>query len=439
MIFERSRFRHAPMTAAETVEAAVLVDVALVMLVVAHLVLPVGPLFSIASMLAFTVLAFRRRMRVLLVAVAAAVALAAVVLGPHAPGGMLLNAASGAVVGVAVRRRWGAVRTVVQGGLTLWAPVTALSIGSLAAFDAARQLIFAQARAFTDGLARLPGHPQWPRRYVQAFLDHWPSMLAAALLIAYLGLVLVLWLIARPILRRLSTTAGVDPPAPVDEPAAEPPAPVPVRLDRVGFRYPGGDADALTDLSLDIAEGQFVGVVGANGSGKSTLGLLLAGRAPTSGRIDRAGPAGLGRPGGCAVIGQRPESQVLGVRVRDDVLWGVPDPDRVDLDGVLGEVGLAGFGDRETATLSGGQLQRVAVAAALARQPRLLISDESTSMLDESGRADVVAALARLRDLGITVVHITHREEDLEPADVVVHLRAGRRVSSGVGEEGHRT
>jgi len=80
-------------------------------------------------------------------------------------------------------------------------------------------------------------------------------------------------------------------------------------------------------------------------------------------------------------------SQVLGVRARDDVVWGLPPTPRPDVGALLARVGLAGFEERETAGLSGGELQRLAIAACLAREPRLLISDEATAMIDGPGRA----------------------------------------------------
>jgi energy-coupling factor transport system ATP-binding protein len=161
---------------------------------------------------------------------------------------------------------------------------------------------------------------------------------------------------------------------------------VPVRLTDARFRYPGADHDALRPLSLTIEPGEHIAVTGANGSGKTTLMLLLCGREPTSGSIDRPGAVGLGQLGGTAVVMQHPESQVLGSRVADDVVWGLPPGTATDVPGLLDEVGLSGMEERDTGGLSGGELQRLAVAAALARQPGILIADEVTSMVDQRGR-----------------------------------------------------
>src|SRR4029450_8087544 len=127
-----------------------------------------------------------------------------------------------------------------------------------------------------------------------------------------------------------------------------PVAPVPARLHDVVFRYPKADHEALGPVSLSVEPGEHLAVTGANGSGKTTLMLMLAGRDPTSGTIDRPGAVGLGKLGGAAVIMQHPESQVLGTRVADDVGWGLPPGQTTDVHRLLTEVGLDGLGWRTT-------------------------------------------------------------------------------------------
>jgi energy-coupling factor transporter ATP-binding protein EcfA2 len=199
----------------------------------------------------------------------------------------------------------------------------------------------------------------------------------------------------------------------------------------VSFRYPNAVTNALQDVSVELEAGQLAVIVGQNGSGKSTLARVVAGRlAPTSGTIERPGPVGLGRPGGTAFVFQRPEAQVLGVRVRDDIVWGLHDPGVVDIDAALARVGLSEFADRETSTLSGGELQRLAVAAAIARAPQLMVSDEATAMLDTAGRRDVVALLSSLARDGVGVLHVSHYAAEAELADRTIALNHGRVVAS---------
>jgi len=120
---------------------------------------------------------------------------------------------------------------------------------------------------------------------------------------------------------------------------------------------------------------------------------------------------------------QHPESQVLGSRVADDVVWGLPPGIRTDVGTLLGEVGLAGMEERDTGGLSGGELQRLAVAGALARQPSMLIADEITSMVDQRGRDGLLDVLSGLTERHrMALVQITHYNSETEIADRTVNL-----------------
>jgi energy-coupling factor transport system ATP-binding protein len=235
--------------------------------------------------------------------------------------------------------------------------------------------------------------------------------------------------VANPALRRLDAAFARSGPEP--EPEVGDPGPVPVTLRGVRYRFPGASDDALRGIDLRIEPNTFVAVVGHNGSGKSTLARILAGRKPTDGTVERPGAAALGRDGGTAIVFQRPESQVLGVRAVDDLRFGLPTDEHIDVDGLLASVGLEGFAERETATLSGGELQRLAIAAALARKPALLVSDESTAMVDPAGRRQVMDVLRRLPASGTAVVHVTHHLGEAAGADLVVVLRDGYVESAG--------
>jgi len=132
---------------------------------------------------------------------------------------------------------------------------------------------------------------------------------------------------------------------------------------------------------------------------------------------------GLGRLGGTAVVMQHPESQVLGTRVADDVVWGLPPGTTTDVAQLLREVGLESHAERDTGSLSGGELQRLAVAAALAREPALLIADEVTSMVDQEGREALLGVLSGLKQRHRTaLVHITHYNNEAESADSTINL-----------------
>ena len=351
----------------------------------------------------------------------------------------------GLAVGTAYRRRWNPATAVLIATVTTGIPVAVISLVGEALSPGLRRLAFAQveilwrdARAGLKlgGAGSLASSGDETLRWV---INHWWLTVP---LFELLAIVLAAALCARylwPLLARLEH----DSPAPAeDSPWSGPdvvvrsgaaagvvagdPAPVPVELDQVSYQYPGSNAWAVAEVSLSVQPRSFLAVVGPNGSGKSTLVRLVAGRlSPTLGTVRRAGDPGLGLPGGTSMIFQRPESQVLGVRARDDVVWGLPPTPRPDVGALLARVGLAGFEERETAGLSGGELQRLAIAACLAREPRLLISDEATAMIDGPGRAEVVALLESLAAAGITVVHVTHREAEAAKADSAILMLGG--------------
>ncbi len=257
------------------------------------------------------------------------------------------------------------------------------------------------------------------------FVDYWYFAIPVLLLLPITGLTIITRAISRPVLHRIERAMRRPDVMPPHEQGT--PGPVPARLENIEYRYTGAATPALDGVSLEIPKASYVGIVGNNGSGKSTLARILAGTPPTSGRVVRPGVAALGAKHGTAIVFQRPESQVLGVRVRDDVEWGLLES--VDVDTLLTTVGLRDFADRETSTLSGGELQRLAIAAALAREPALLISDESTAMVDPAGRHTIIELFRELTTRGITVVHITHRTEEVRDAAVVYTLRSGALVS----------
>ncbi|MGH2531839.1 MAG: ABC transporter ATP-binding protein [Thermomicrobiales bacterium] len=202
-----------------------------------------------------------------------------------------------------------------------------------------------------------------------------------------------------------------------------------IRYAGVNYAYPGTEDAALSRVDWEIDDGEFVVVAGPSGSGKSTLLRCLNGLVPhfAGGRFGGAvtvrgldtrqhGPRILSRDVG--FVFQDPEAQIVTGRVEDEIAFGmeqlgVPPPTmRKRVEEMLDLLGIADVRDRETATLSGGERQRVAVASALALQPRILALDEPTSQLDPWGAEDVLTTLTRLNeDLGLTVILSEHRLE----------------------------
>jgi energy-coupling factor transport system ATP-binding protein len=417
------------MVPGEMAQAAVIAAACATIAILA-VVVPFGAVLSLLGTVPMALLAFRYRIRVLITSAVAASVIAFLVAGLGGFMTVVNCAYIGGLVGIVRRRRRGTPTVVIASVVA----GVALGIGMVAALlvmTRLRHLIFASMTANVNGVARaverIPGMEPVAadtRRVFAAVLGYWPAFVIGYSVIAVVVVSLIGWWALSRVLDRLRGVPDVHKlETPICDAAGAPSAPVPVRLRDVRFRYPNAERDALAPISLDVEVGEHVAVTGANGSGKTTLMLILAGRAPSSGSIDRPGAVGLGHRGGTAVILQHPESQVLGTRVADDVVWGLPPGAHVDIDRLLGEVGLAGMAERDTGGLSGGELQRLAVAAALARDPALLIADEVTSMVDQDGREALLGVLAGLTEHHkMSLVQITHYHTEAETADRTISL-----------------
>lgn len=215
----------------------------------------------------------------------------------------------------------------------------------------------------------------------------------------------------------------------------------------VSFSYDGA-VPALDGVDLNIEDGEFFCILGGNGSGKSTfakhLNALLqpdAGTVRING-MDASDPELVYDIRSTAgMVFQNPDDQLVATLVEDDVAFG---PENLGVPSAqiaqrvreaLKGVGLVGFEHHETHALSGGQKQRVALAGVLAMEPRVLILDEASSMLDPRGRQGLMKACRALHDRGMTVVMITHFMEEAAEADRVAVFRAGRVAMLGTPEE----
>ena len=205
----------------------------------------------------------------------------------------------------------------------------------------------------------------------------------------------------------------------------------------------------LNGISLDIKRGEYVAVLGHNGSGKSTLAKLLNMiLTPTAGTItvdgtDITAPDlsdddifALRKKVG--MVFQNPDNQLVATIVEEDVAFGpenlgYPQEEiRRRVDGALEIVGMSEYAHHEPHRLSGGQKQRIAIAGIIAMSPECIIFDESTSMLDPSGRKDVLKTMEKLnRENGITVITITHYMNEAAKADRVVVLDDGNVLMDG--------
>jgi len=227
-----------------------------------------------------------------------------------------------------------------------------------------------------------------------------------------------------------------------------------ISIQNLSYQYALTEQPALNQVSLDIGAGEYVAVMGACGAGKTSLSLSMNGIIPhmmaggIEGKVFVAGRdtadtqvRELARVVG--MVFDNPEFQLSQVTVREEVALGlenlgVPRDEMLRrIDEVLAIVGLTGFEDRSPLNLSGGQQQRLAIAAALAMYPQVLVLDEPTSNLDPLGKEEVFAVAARLnRERGMTIVIVEHEVEVLAAyADRIVVMSGGRVVLNGPPRE----
>ncbi len=222
-----------------------------------------------------------------------------------------------------------------------------------------------------------------------------------------------------------------------------------IEIQNVSYAYEDAAAKALNNVSLTINDGEFVAVVGHNGSGKSTLAkhlnaLLL----PTEGKVlvdgmdtaDEADTLSIRQRVG--MVFQNPDNQLVTTIVEEDVAFGpenigVPGNEiRTRVDRALAAVGMEKYAHSAPNMLSGGQKQRIAIAGMLAMQPKVLVLDEATAMLDPKGRRDIIDLVTKLhRENGITVVMITQYMEEVIGADRVAVMSGGELILEGTPKE----
>ena len=229
-----------------------------------------------------------------------------------------------------------------------------------------------------------------------------------------------------------------------------------IGLRGVRFRYPDepeGDA-ALSDIDLDIADGSFTAILGAAGSGKSTLARILdALLIPTAGSVSVDGlvidsTSGPSRDllmkvrSTVGMVFQNPVNQIIGDTVEQDVAYGPAnlglDHDEIvrRTDAALRTMGLEDLRLRNPVHLSGGQMQRLAIAGALAMGTRYVVLDESLSMLDPRGRDEVLENLRNLnREERLGMIMISHDVRDCAGCDRFIVLDRGRIAMEGNGAD----
>lgn len=227
-----------------------------------------------------------------------------------------------------------------------------------------------------------------------------------------------------------------------------------IDMQQAVYRYPPHSPDtppvtAVSGMTLGIPQGAFWVVLGRNGSGKSTLSRLMnallipkEGTVIVDGFSTQDGERVWEIRRTVGVVFQNPDNQIVATTVEEDVAFGpenlgVPQAEiRQRVDGALATVAMSEYLTHSPHMLSGGQKQRVAIAGILAMQPKCIVLDEATSMLDPEGRSEVLGAIRSLHaSLGMTVVLITHHMEEAVGADHVLVMQAGAQRTAGTPEE----
>ena len=226
-----------------------------------------------------------------------------------------------------------------------------------------------------------------------------------------------------------------------------------ISVEHLAYTYPGVDetpgVPVFEDMNLKIQEGSFVAILGTNGCGKSTLAkhfnsILL----PTEGKVYVCGidtsneERVMSVRRNVGMVFQNPDNQIVANVVEEDVAFGpenlgVASPEiRRRVDNALKQVDMYEYREHAPHLLSGGQKQRIAIAGIIAMEPKCIVLDEPTAMLDPRGRREVIDTIGRLnREKGITVVLITHHMDEAAKAARVVVLDKGRVAADGTPRE----
>ena len=226
-----------------------------------------------------------------------------------------------------------------------------------------------------------------------------------------------------------------------------------ISVEHLAYTYPGMDdapgVPVFEDMNLNIQEGSFVAILGTNGCGKSTLAkhfnsILL----PTGGKVYVCGIDTANEDRimtvrhNVGMVFQNPDNQIVANVVEEDVAFGpenlgIAAPEiRHRVDNALKQVGMYEYREHAPHLLSGGQKQRIAIAGIIAMEPKCIVLDEPTAMLDPRGRKEVIDTVSRLnREKGITVVLITHHMDEAAKADRVVVLNKGKVAADGTPRE----
>lgn len=411
-----------PLDAAELADAAIAAALVFALLAFGRL-LAAGTFFQLIGTVVFAVLAARHRTRTVVMSVLATM-LFTVMLGGTAPFTQaIISGLFGWTGGVSLAKRRSVARTL---GLTLaiaWPASVARTLIFFTLASELRELAFENATNIWNGMSRvlnfigLSPVSDAGASFIATLIDWWFLAVPLAELPVAVVYALLVRRLGRRVLRGVDDALGPVVPFDLEDDDADFDTSLPIHLADTTLRR--GDYVVAESVNLVVERGSDIAIAGRNGAGKSTLLETLAGLVEND-DVGRPTRPGLGSIGGIAYVGQLPEGQVLAPTVEEDIRWGALPG--VDVTLALESVGLEGFERRLTSELSGGELQRLAIASALGREPALLLVDEVTAMLDPQGRAQINQLLSEVHGRGVAIVRTSHLAEDFDEVDQVVTI-----------------
>ncbi len=225
-----------------------------------------------------------------------------------------------------------------------------------------------------------------------------------------------------------------------------------IKSENLTFRYNTENhagKTALSEVNISVRDGEYLAILGHNGSGKSSLAkhfnavlLPCGGRVFVDGMDTQDESLLLEIRRTCGMVFQNPDNQIVATITEEDVAFGpenlglAREEIRTRVDEALKTVGMYEYRDHAPHLLSGGQKQRIAIAGIIAMRPRCIILDEPTSMLDPSGRRDVLRICEELnKKHGITIILITHHMNEAALADRIIIMDSGKQVMEGTPKE----
>ncbi len=219
-----------------------------------------------------------------------------------------------------------------------------------------------------------------------------------------------------------------------------------IKVENVNFKYKGMEKNTLNNLNFTVNDGEIVAIVGQNGSGKSTIGKLIAGIMKLKfGKIiidnlDVSNKKDYSKIiNNVGIVFQNPENQIIFNNIHDELSFCLKDLDSTQVDNriesALRKVNMLEFKDKELYSLSLGQKQRIVIAEILAKNPKYIILDEPTTMLDTQGKEQIHAIISSLKKQGYTIICITNLADEILLADRTLILNNGTIVEEIKKEE----